>query len=403
MKVKFTELNSGYKGERRVARFTGKSRPKAIIAASLVGAFIFVYILSLVGLIPLDALFLKATVNLSGTNERLPLSLNSESTLNMDIIGKSVIILTTENVAVYSDNGRMIYSKPHVYAKPGISVNGNKAVVFDRGGKGFMLLTEKEFVYEGQADYTIISAEYGDNGTYALGTKAKEATSMLTVFDKHNKAVFQWNCAYEYIASIAISKNGKFVGVAVAGAANGEVFTTVQYFGVDYKEPLSTQTITGAAPFDIDFTRTDTLTLITDKGTYAIERKAEKYTEVSSYYSSEFNSCDMADNGKYIVTLAKYGSENVFEISLFSPKGDVKKTISADYEIISAYLSGKYIVALAENKIVVYNLNGRQVSQIDIKGEALSLLPTDDFIFISSLDKLTRCFTYGDATVSVSA
>ena len=403
MKVKFTELNSGYKGERRVARFTGKSRTKAIFVASLVSAFVFVYILSLVGLIPLDVLFLKARVGISGENDRLPLSVNTESTLNMDIIGESVIILTTENVSVYSDNGRMIYSKPHVFAKPGISVNGDKAIVFDRGGKGFMLLTEKEFVYEGQTDHTIISAEYGENGSYALGTKAKEATSMLTVYNKQNEAVFQWNCAYEYIAAITISKNGKFVGCAVAGAANGELFTTVQYFGVDYKEPLNTQTISGVAPLDIDFTRTDTLTLLTDKGVYTVERKAEKYTEVAAYYSSEFNSCDMSDDGRYIVTLAKYGSENVFDISLYSPNGDIKTSIPADFEIKSAYLSGKYIVALAENKVVVYNLNGRQVSEIEIKGEALELLPTDDFIFISSLDKLTRCFTYGDSTVTLSA
>ncbi len=403
MKVKFTELNSGYKGERRVPRFTGKDKPKAIIAAALVGAFVFVYILSLVGLIPLDVLFLKARVGISGNNDRLPLSVNSESTLNMDVIGESIIILTTENVTVYSDNGRMVYSKPHVYSKPALSVNGEKAVVFDRGGKGFMLLTEKEFVYEGEASYTLLSAEYGKNGTYALGSKAKDATSMLTVYDKHNDVVFQWNCAYEYIVSIAVSDNGKYVGAAVAGASNGEMFTTVQYFGVDYKEPLNTQKISGVSPFDIEFTRADTLTLITDKGAYSVKRKAEQAKEIVSYYSSEFNSCDVSSKGNFIVTLAKYGSENVFEITLYSPKGDVKTVVSADFEIKSAYISGKYIFALAEDKVAVYSFSGRKVSDIDIKGEALSLLPTDDFIFISSLDKLTRCFTYGDSSVTLSS
>jgi hypothetical protein len=109
----------------------------------------------------------------------------------------------------------------------------------------------------------------------------------------------------------------------------------------------------------------------------------------------------MSKEGKYIITLAKYGSENVFDISLYSPKGDVKESISVDFELKTAYLTGKYIVALAENRVVVYNLNGRMVSDIEIKGEALELLPTDDFIFVSSLDKLTRCFTYGDATVTL--
>ena len=50
---------------------------------------------------------------------------------------------------------------------------------------------------------------------------------------------------------------------------------------------------------------------------------------------------------------------------------------------------------------MVYNLSGANVSEISFKGEAFSLLPTDDFVYIASLDKITRCFSYGDATVAV--
>lgn len=402
MKLKFTELNSGYEGERRVSRFSAKTRSKTLIVGVLVVAFVFVYILSSVGVIPIDALLTRAKTSVSGDSGRFPVTINTESTLCTDIIGKSIILLTTENVTVYSPSGKITYSQPHIYAKPGISVNGDRAVVFDRGGKGYMLLTDEELVYEGTADNTIISAEYGDNGNYALGTRAKTATSALTVYDKNNKAVFQWNCAYEHIVSIALSDNGKYVGVAVMGAENGEVFTTVQYFGVDYKEPLNTQKIKGSSPFDLAFTSYNMLTLLTDKGVYTINRKAEKYEAPLTYYSTEFNACDFSDKGNYIVSLAKYGSENVFEILLFKPKGDIKTTISADYEIKSVCMSDKYIFALAENLIIVYNFRGDIVSEIKLKGDAHSLVATDDFIFILSLDKITRCFSYGDSSVELS-
>ncbi len=403
MKVKFTELNSGYKGEHRVARFTGESRSKMIIAMALVSAFVFVLLLSLVGIIPISALLLRARVGLSGENDRLPIAINTESTIDSDVLGDCLVILSTENVTVYSSEGKMLYSQPHVFSKPAISVNGNKAIVFDRGGKGFILLNDNKIIYEGTASATIISAEYGSNGFYALGTKGDSATSMLTVYNKQNKSVFQWKCAYEYIVAISLSDNGKYVGCAVAGAKNGEAFTTVQFFGVDYKEPLNTQTIKGAIPFDIGFTKSDTLMLITDVGVYSVTRKGEKYTECSKYYSSEFNSCQLSPTGQFIVTLAKYGSKNVFEINLFSRKGDLKETISTDCEIKSTYISEKYIFALAEDKVLVYNLNGKCVSEIEFKGEAFSLLPTDDFVFITSLDKITRCFTYGDSSVALTS
>ena len=283
MKVKFTELNSGYEGERRVSRVSRKNKSKALIAGVLVVAFVFVYILSSVGLIPIDAIFVRAKTSISGDGERFPILINTESTLNTDIIKDNIIILTTENVSVYSPKGKLVYSQPHVYAKPGISVNDDKAVVFDRGGKGFMLLTDEKVVYEGTADNTIISAEYGKNGEYALGTRSKTSTSALTVFNKNNKVIFQWNCAYEHIVSIALSDNGKYVGAAVMGAHNGEIFTTVQYFGVDYSEPLNSQKILGSSPFALEFTSYNTLTLLTDNGVYKIDKKAKKYEETFKY------------------------------------------------------------------------------------------------------------------------
>ena len=401
MKVKFKELNSGYEGQHRVSRTSQKNKSKAIIIGVLVFAFLFVYILSSVGVIPMSAVTARVKSGISGDGERFPVAINTESTICTDIIGDNIILLTTENVAVYSPHGKLLFSQPHIFAKPGLSVNGKKATVFDRGGTGFMLLTDEKLVYEGQAENTIITAEYGENGSYALGTRSKTATSALTVYGKSHKVAFQWNCSYEHIVSIALSDNGKYVGAAVMGAENGGIFTTVQYFGIEYKEPLNTQKITGATALDLDFTAYNVLTLLADNGVYKVERKAEKYEAISTYYSAEFNSCDISDKGNFVVSLAKYGSENVFEISVYKPKGKVKTIITANYEILSVYMSGKYIFALSDNKIVVYNLNGNQVSEIEIKGEVTSLLPTDDFIFTVSLDKISRSYTYGDAVLEL--
>lgn len=403
MKVKLTELNTGYKGEKRVSRLSKEGKARAIIAVTLVAVFVFTFVLTTVGIIPIDAIFLKAKVGISGSAERFPLDISTEATLVTDIADDNIVILTTENVVIYSPNGKQLLNQPHTYAKPGISINDEKLVVFDRGGKGYLLIDGDELVYEGDADNLIICAEYGADGNYAIATQGSGATSTLNVYDKFNKNIFQWNCAHEHIVSIALSDNGRYAGVAVLGAENGELFTSVQYFGFDYKDTLNTQKIVGVTPLDIEFTKFNMLTLLTNTGVYTIERKADAYKTVSKYYSSEFNSCDFSDDGKYIVTLAKYGSENVFEINVYSKAGENKVTISTDFEIFSTRMSDKYIFALGESKIMVYNLRGKNVSEINFKGEAVSLIPSDDFVFITSLDKIIRCFTYGDSSVELSA
>lgn len=402
MKVKFKELNSGFTGYGKVSRFSEKTMSKMLIAGVLVAVFVFVYILSSVGIIPIDALSSRFSAFIHQDSDNFPIVVNTDSTINMEIIGDNILVLTTENFSVYSQSGKLVYTQPHSFTSPAISVNGGKGVVFDRGYKSYMLINEKKVVYTGEASNPIICAEYGDSGNYALGTYGEDSTSKLIVYSATNKMKFQWNCAYEHIVSIALSSNGNFAGVAVIGAENGETYTCVKYFGFDYQEALNSQTIIGASAFDLKFTETNTLTLFSDTGVYKITKKGDSYDAVKEYYSSEFNAFDCADNGKYIVSLAKYGSANNSSVSVFSSNGKEKADISIDSSIKSITMSDKYIFALAQNNIIVYNLNGREISRVDIKGDARSILATDKYAYIYSLDKLTRCYSYGSSTIELS-
>lgn len=402
MKVKFTELNSGFSGYGKVSRFSPKTRSKMIICGVLAAVFLFVYTLSSVGIIPFDAVSGRFSAFIHHDSENFPISVNSDSTVNTVILGDSILILTTENFSVYTERGTLRYTQPHSFSSPAVSVNGGKAVIFDRGYKNYMLVNEKKVVHTGEAPGGIICAEYGESGNYALGTFGEDSTSKLTVYSATNKVKFQWKCAYEHIVSVALAPNGKFAGAAVVGAKDGEIFTSVKYFGFDYQEPVNTQIIYGTAAYDLKFTAVNTLTLFSDTGVFKITKKGENYESVKEYYSSEFNSFDCSDRGNYIVALAKYGSENDYSVSVFSSAGKEKRTISLNCALKSVTMSDKYIFALAENAIMVYNLNGRKISQIDIKGEADSILTVDRYIFINSLDKISRCFSYGNSTVELS-
>lgn len=402
MKLKLTELNSGYEGYGKIPRFSDKTKSKMIIAGVLIGVFVFVYILSTVGLIPFDAVSARVSSFVSNDSEKFPLQTNTSSTIAIKPIGDNILILTTENFIVFSQKGKEVYNQPHSFASPAVSINGDKAVVFDRGDEGYYLITDKKVVSNGEADGDIICAEYGKAGNYAFGTRATDATSKLTVYSVTNKVVFQWNSAYDHITSIALAGNGKYAGVCILGAENGEIFSCVQYFGFDYAEPVNTQKIIGVTAFDLQFTATNTLTLFTDEGVFTIGKKSETYETVTEYFSSEFNSFDCSDKGKYVVAIAKYGSANDYNISVYNERGKLKSEINVEYTIKSVTMSDKYVFALAENSLLVYNLSGHKIGEITIDGEAYSVCPTDKFAFISSLNKLSRCYSFGESTLEIS-
>ncbi len=401
MKIKAKELNSGYEGYTRVSRFSPKAKSKMIIAVAMVGVFIFVYVLSYFGVIPFGAVKAKLVSNITQDKENFPIYINTDSTIRTDTIGDSIIVLTTNNFSVYSPRGTLTYSESHNYGSPALSVNGDKAVVFDRGDKGYMLINEKKVVFSGNADENIICAEYGESGNYALGTEGTQSTSFLSVYSSTYKLVFGWSCDYEHITSIALSKDGKYAGVSVISAQNGEVFTTVNYFGFDYNRALNTQTIKGAASLGVAFTSFNTLNVYTDIGIYSVEKSSEEPKIIKEYYSSEFISYGVNSKGKSVVALAKYGSNNDINIIIYSSTGKEKKVISVEETIKSISVTDKYIFALAENAVMVYNLSGHQVNKINVEGDAHSIIATDYCIYIISLDKISRCFSYGDDTVEL--
>ena len=123
MKVKLTELNSGFTGYSRISRFSQQTKSKMLIAGVLVAVFVFVYILSSVGIIPFDALSSRVSTFVLQDDDNFPIVINTDSTINTAIMGNSILILTTENFSVYSQRGKLVYTKPHSFASPAISVN----------------------------------------------------------------------------------------------------------------------------------------------------------------------------------------------------------------------------------------------------------------------------------------
>ncbi|MBO5857385.1 MAG: hypothetical protein J6Q87_03980 [Clostridia bacterium] len=401
MKLRLKELNTGYSIEKSVSRLSPKQRAASVIALTLVIVFLITFIFSAIGILPLDAISARISTGLFGGGKNYPFSIESDDVVNMGVIGDSFLVLTDKNVSVYDTNGNLAFTEKHTFSRPAFSVNDNKAVVFDRNGTGYILITDKQKISSGNTAGVIITAEYGKNGNYAFSLRGDKSTSVLAVFDKQGEVRFQWNCAYEHIASITLSDDGKFAGAATLNAENGAIYSTVHFFGFEYSSALNTQKLVDIAVLDLEFSNSTTLTAFSDSGIYQIKKNGDEYKEVTKYFSSEFISVDSNNKGNYAVCLAKYGSANVFEISVFSQSGKLKENISLDYKVTSISMSNKYIFALAENSIMVYNLNGRNVGEISIVGKLYGIYPTDKYCFIHSLGSVSRCYSFGNSELEL--
>ena len=390
-----------HKLKEKVGGLSKKEKSIAIIALTLIAVFIVTFAFSCFGIVSFQAIGARIASSVNSSEKNFPISVDTNKVINIGSLGGGFMVLTDKEVRVYSSAGKLKYQDVHNFSKPSFSSSGKNAVVFDRGSDGYMLLDTEKIICTGNAPGTIITAEISRNGCCAFSTYGDDCTSMLSVYDNSSRLVFQWKCTYEYISVLALSDNGKFCGAALINSDNGDIYSKVQYFGIDYSEPLNNVTVTGTVPLDLAFTKSDTLTLFGDNGIYNIGRHSEEAKCVTEYFSPELNSISLNSDNEYLAALAKYASTNVFEINLFSRSGKLKRVITVNESVKSVTMSDKYVFALAENKIMVYNYRGKVISEIKLDGSVYNILPNDKYIFIYSLDRISRAFSYGDSSVDI--
>ncbi len=395
-KLKLTELNSGYEVVKAEKPTAGK-KAVTIVSAALIIAFAVTFIASIIGVLPVEALFARVFGGVKG----FAVGVETDSVINIKSMGEGVLVLTDKDVVFYGSDGNEKYQALHSFIKPAMSVNGDRAVVFDRGGTGFMLLNEKKQVFSGEADGVVIAADYIKNGNFALSTRGEASTGTLTVYNRQTDVIFKWNCAYENITSVSLCDNGKLAAVALLGVKDGDCYTTVKIFGFDYNEALSSATVNGASPLGVSFSSSSIALLFTDVGVFGIEKNATELSALEEYYSPEFNSFATVSSGYSLLAIANHGSTDSFTVKLFAKNGSLKTEFSVKEELKSVSLSDKYIFALAENEILVYNFKGKSVGTVNISGKLYSIYPNDKYIYIYSLDKITKAYSYGDSTVSL--
>jgi len=183
MKLRLKELNTGYSIEKSVSRLSPKQRAISIIALVLVLVFLVTFIFSAVGILPLDAITARISTGLFGGGKNYPFSIESDDVVNMDVIGESFLILTDKTVSVYDTNGNLTFSEKHTFSRPAFSVNNNKAVVFDRNGTGYILITDKQKISSGNTAGVIITAEYGKIYKIFKGETNEKTFSFIVGFN----------------------------------------------------------------------------------------------------------------------------------------------------------------------------------------------------------------------------
>lgn len=284
-----------------------------------------------------------------------PLELNSTETLNSVSRGMYYYLLTDTRINAYSSSGREIYSYSHGFENPVMKTSKTRALVFSQGQNQAFIYNLASLKSTVNTESPIITANISDSGTYAIVTRSDSYASVVSVYDKYDKPIYEWYSAEDAVNNIAISPNGKKIAVSLFNASSGVYTSKVCVFGFDSASPEYTETCGDAPVYNLDTTHNAGFSVVLKNGVRFINWSNYKKTDYENPYAAAMF---RAGSGGSVAVFNRASDRTDNRVAVFNSKGKLKSEFEFKGIIGDIEISGGHIYCISDTSVLLLSEDG---------------------------------------------
>lgn len=329
-----------------------------------------------------------------GSGEGYPYRMNGIEISDAGVTNSDLILVYDDTVKVLDSTAKELSNISHKFDHPVMSSNSGRALIYDVGAKSFRVQSKTNVLYEKELDYMILTGAMGKDGTVAIGSRAKDAQSMLTVYNSKEEEIFVWKCAKENIISCDVSDNGKLFAVTVLGVDNGSVYSKVYIFNKRDTEPKASFEYPDSAVSSVQFLSNETLFVFGNNVCEVI--KGEKVKEKIDVSVNTPYKLYISDNNTAILVLSKYSSTTQKIIKVYDKSGSELFTQEINGLIKSVSTDGKYTGVLTDENVQIYNRKGELCGSASVNTDAEKVMISGRDTYVYSVDKIDKYSSVGN-------
>lgn len=308
-----------------------------------------------------------------GSGYPYKISGNKVSAENFKTIDKSLFLLSDTTLTTLNTSAGEMQKEQHSFPSPILKVSGNRAIIYDLGGKHLKIKSKSKTVHTAELENNIISAAVSDYGTFGAVTEANGFLGQMTIFAKNGKSLYyKYNFADHYITDMAISENGKSAAVCGSTAKDGSMVSSVYIFDYKSETPKVKLDYEGNMFMRIEYLSNGNVVAIGDSLVSVINpRNGEKRDY--NYEGKTLHHFDV--NKKYGVLLALSLSEdgNNTDMVLLNKAGKVENEISTVHNVKAVNFNHRKLAALSYGKVYIYNFSGNLLKTVNVGNDAKNI------------------------------
>ena len=369
-----------------VVKGTRKRRKKARLVALSV-AFAIILTIFIINLLTPTGLIehFQNSYAASGKGD-FPVSVYST---NPEYFGchNDIITLTNDTFfEVYNTSGKLIQAVSHGMSNPQLEVSEARFLLYDRERYSVSIFNYANELHTKEFENTIISADIGRNGSYAVVTTSEVYKNSVFVYDKDNELKYTWNSANYYITDVAVSDNGKKIALCLLNSNTGS-FESFVYI-LDFKS---------ATPKD-KYTFDDIVSSISNYGNYIFANGFDRAYSIKwdggqtdLDVNGTIRCYDFDFSGKSCFVFGREDNEQINTVIVLDENGKQISILEFNSAITDVAITDDLIAVLSPTDCYIYNLKGEFKGNLicDYKGLFVGL-SNDGNVLVLDNSKLIK-------------
>lgn len=338
--------------------------------------------------------FFKYGVFNQQSEEKFPLDIKGErvNAGNFDVIGQDICYASDTKTKLLNNYGRSLFSEQHAFINPVLTVCDKGALVYNLGGTGYQLINKEGKTFSFEAKDNLLTADYIDNGYYALVTQSSGYLSKLYVYNEKDEQIFAYSFADYYVTSVTLNSSGTKAVVAGLSALNGSEISALYVLDFTQEKPLMIQEVNNDIIYQVKYLNDKYACAVGRNASYVLNTGKDGGLQTNSYEGCSLTAFDINDDtNTYTVSLSSSGDGRNCDILSYTASGEESKSFSVDKKIINLSTYKGRVALLTGDSVMLYSKDGKAYSEKELNSDPHSV------IMYTSSDVYVLCTGYIDA------
>lgn len=372
------QLINGTRRRRRIIRIVSY-----ILAAAVIITVIIVNALTPTGLIEL----MQNSYAAMGKG-KFPVNVYSANSSYFSCWNDKVCIVSDSYFELYNDKGKLLLAVSHGMSDPQLEMSNARYLLYDRNRYTASVYNYSDERYTVEFDKTIVAADIGRDGTFAVVTDSDTYRNTVFVYNKDNKSVYTWNSANYYVADVAVADDGEHIAVSLINSRDGSFESFVYILEFGSADPV------------YRFTFNDVVTSLTSCGeNYLLANGFDRAysipwgggAEIDIGVSGAVRCYDYEIEGGSCIVWGREDNEQVNTVTILNSKGNITAAFEFNTTVNDICISETNVALLSSNEVFVYDLKGNLKNSYPTELKGLYVgLNSDGEILLLDNSKLTK-------------